>query len=91
MTERVREPHYRYLVAFEAIKSRIEAGELPPNAPLPAERRLAQELGFAIGTVRHATRLLREHGFVVTVRSKGTFVAPDVGPSDGGENDAIQE
>ncbi|NIH87508.1 winged helix-turn-helix domain-containing protein [Amycolatopsis granulosa] len=52
----------------------IAAGQLKPNTPLPAERRLAAEYGVALGTARHATSILRELGLVVTVRSKGTFV-----------------
>ncbi|GAA3843213.1 MULTISPECIES: winged helix-turn-helix domain-containing protein [Amycolatopsis] len=52
----------------------IAAGQLKPNSPLPAERRLAAEYGVSLGTARHATRILRDLGPVVTVRSKGTFV-----------------
>nr|WP_167096510.1 winged helix-turn-helix domain-containing protein [Amycolatopsis granulosa] len=74
MTERHRSPEYLYRVAFEKLKACIESGELPPNTALPAEKRLAAELGFLLGTVRHATRLLRDEGLVVTVPSKGTFV-----------------
>jgi len=46
----------------------------PPNTPLPVERRLTAELGIALGTLRHATQLLRDEGLVVTVPSKGTFI-----------------
>ncbi|WP_084022546.1 winged helix-turn-helix domain-containing protein [Amycolatopsis thermoflava] len=74
MTEEQRTPHYLYRVVFEQFKARIESGELAPNTPLPAERRLAAELGVALGTLRHATQLLREEGLVVTIPSKGTFV-----------------
>ncbi|GHE81009.1 hypothetical protein GCM10017786_09120 [Amycolatopsis deserti] len=74
MTERQRSPEYLYRVAFEKLKACIESGELPPNTPLPAEKRLAAELGFSLGTVRRATQLLRDEGLVVTVPSKGTFV-----------------
>jgi DNA-binding GntR family transcriptional regulator len=57
------------------IAQRIESGELPPNTPLPSERRLAQEYGVSLGTARHATRLLNYRGLVMTVPAKGTYVA----------------
>lgn len=31
---------------------------------------------MSLGTARHATELLRRRGLVVTIRSKGTYVAP---------------
>ncbi|WP_435159522.1 GntR family transcriptional regulator [Amycolatopsis sacchari] len=74
MTEERRTPQYLYRTVFEQFKARIESGELPANTPFPAERRLAAELGVALGTLRHATQLLRDEGLVVTVPSKGTFV-----------------
>ncbi|WP_245783119.1 MULTISPECIES: winged helix-turn-helix domain-containing protein [Amycolatopsis] len=68
-------PGYVYEMMAEHLAARIEAGELPPNTALPSERRLAQEYGVSLGTARHATRLLRYRGLVVTVRSKGTYIA----------------
>lgn len=59
------------------LTKRIAAGDLQSNTPLPSERRLASEHGVSLGTARHATRLLRYRGLVVTVRSKGTYVAKD--------------
>lgn len=52
----------------------IESGWLRPGKPLQPERRLADEYRVSLGTVRHATRLLKFRGLVVTVRSKGTYV-----------------
>lgn len=68
-------PGYIYERMAEHIAARINAGELAPHKPLPAERRLADEYGVSLGTARRATELLRERGLVVTLRSKGTFVA----------------
>lgn len=68
-------PGYVYEMMAEHLAARIEAGELAPNTPLPSERRLAQEYGVSLGTARHATRLLRYRGLIVTIRSKGTYVA----------------
>ncbi|KAA9161381.1 winged helix-turn-helix transcriptional regulator [Amycolatopsis acidicola] len=67
-------PGYLYESVAKRIAERIEAGELAPNTTLPAEGQLAREYGVSLGTARHATRLLREWGLVVTVRSKGTYV-----------------
>lgn len=68
------EPGYVYEAMARQLAQRIESGEWAPNTPLPSERRLAEEYGVSLGTARHATRLLRLRGWVVTVRSKGTYV-----------------
>ncbi|UIJ64127.1 winged helix-turn-helix domain-containing protein [Amycolatopsis acidiphila] len=57
------------------LAARIVSGELPAHTPLPSERDLAAEYGVSLGTARHATRILRYRGLLVTVRSKGTYVA----------------
>jgi len=68
-------PGYLYVAMADHLAARIEAGELPPNTRLPAERDLAADYGVALGTARRATAVLRERGLVVTVPVKGTFVA----------------
>jgi GntR family transcriptional regulator len=68
-------PGYVYEWLAQELAFRIESGELAPHTPLPSECRLAHEYGVSLGSARHATRLLRERGYVVTVRSKGTYVA----------------
>lgn len=68
-------PGYVYEMMAEHLGARIESGELAPNTPLPSERRLAEEYGVSLGTARHATRILRNRGLLVTVKSKGTYVA----------------
>ncbi|WP_435583200.1 winged helix-turn-helix domain-containing protein [Amycolatopsis thermoflava] len=65
---------YIYEQLADHLARLIAAGQLKPNTPLPAERRLAAEYGVSLGTARHATSILRDLGLVVTVRSKGTFV-----------------
>lgn len=70
-------PGYIYEMMADHLAARIEAGELRPNKPLPAERRLAVEYGVSLGTARHATEILRERGLVFTIRSKGTFIADE--------------
>ncbi|NKQ51972.1 GntR family transcriptional regulator [Amycolatopsis sp. K13G38] len=66
---------YLYEMVAEHLADRIAAGDLRRTDPLPAEGHLAAQYDVSLGTVRQATRLLRERGLVVTVRSKGTYVA----------------
>lgn len=74
---------YVYAEVADHLAARIEAGRsdappagaLPPGARLPGERDLAAEYGIALGTVRRAVEELRDRGLVVTLASKGTFVA----------------
>lgn len=73
-------PAYVYVRMADHLAARIAAGELPPDARLPAERDLAAEYGVAIGTARRATEELRDRGLVVTLPGKGTFV---LGKPDG--------
>lgn len=68
-------PGYLYEKVADHIAARIRAGELAPNTPLPSEQHLAHDYGVSLGTVRHATRLLRFRGLVITIRAKGTYVA----------------
>ena len=68
-------PGYVYEWVADELAARIKSGELAPHTALPSERCLALEYGVSLGSVRHATRLLRFRGLVVTVRSKGTYVA----------------
>jgi GntR family transcriptional regulator len=65
-----------YLQLANIIAAKIDAGELQPDRPIPAETRLAEEYGVARLTARRAVRELRERGLVVTVPGRGTFVKP---------------
>lgn len=68
-------PDYLYVKLADYLAARIDDGTIPPGAMLPNERTLAAEHRVSVGTARQATRLLRERGLVVTLHSKGTFVA----------------
>lgn len=65
-------PAYRQLA--DALRARIEAGELRPGWPLPAEQTLIGEYGVSRATVRRAVEDLREEGLVVTRPRYGTYV-----------------
>jgi GntR family transcriptional regulator len=69
-------PQLVYVVVADHIARKITAGTLAPGARLAGEYALAEQYGVARMTVARAVRELRERGLVVTVRGKGTFVAP---------------
>lgn len=69
-------PQYLYKQMADHLERRISSAELNPNTPLPNERFLAVEYGVSLGTTRRATQELRDRGLVITLRSKGTFIAP---------------
>ncbi len=64
----------RHVQIADALRERIRSGELQPRMPLPSEPRLQDEFGVARDTVRKAITVLRDEGYVRTVRGMGTFV-----------------
>jgi GntR family transcriptional regulator len=70
---------YAYLQVADDIQRRITEGEI--SRRLPSERSLAGEYEVAYSTVRHAMKVLRERGLIVTVHGRGTYVTP---PGSGG-------
>ena len=79
---------YKYKLMADHLAARIASGELAPDQPLPAEGELAVHYGVSLGTARHATRLLRERGLVLTLRSKGTYIARRLNLRHTGEGDS---
>lgn len=77
-------PGYLYKHLADHLARLISLGLLVPNTPLPSERRLAEQYGVSLGTARQATRVLRACGLLVTIPSKGTYVAAprDAAPED---------
>jgi GntR family transcriptional regulator len=65
-----------YVQVADILRARIESGQLLPDRPVPSESQLQQEFGVARGTARKAIALLREQGFVVTVKGRGSYVNP---------------
>jgi DNA-binding GntR family transcriptional regulator len=72
---------FSYVQVADNIAVRIEAGEITHR--LPSERSLAQEYGVAYQTVRHAMKVLRERGLIITRQGRGTFVVPQGRPETG--------
>ncbi|MEO8089475.1 MAG: PLP-dependent aminotransferase family protein [Gemmatimonadales bacterium] len=66
------EPKYQALV--DALDRDIDAGILPAGTRLPTQRRLATQLGVAIGTVSRAYALAEQRGLLSGEVGRGTFV-----------------
>jgi DNA-binding transcriptional MocR family regulator len=58
------------------VEGEIARGGLPPEAKLPPVRELAAGLDVSPATVAAAYRTLKQRGFVVTDRGRGTSIAP---------------
>jgi GntR family transcriptional regulator len=71
---------FAYVQVANNIAVRIKAGEITHR--LPSERDLAEEYEVAYQTVRHAMKLLRERGLIITRQGRGTFVARDRGAQE---------
>ena len=56
------------------LRDRIRSGQLAPRLPVPSEPTLMQEFGVARDTARKAIAVLRDEGYVTTVRGMGSFV-----------------
>lgn len=65
-------PLYRQVE--DLLRSRITSGEWPEDYKLKPEAELAQELGIARGTLRHAIGALTADGLLSQTRGRGTFV-----------------
>ncbi|MBF8188680.1 winged helix-turn-helix transcriptional regulator [Nonomuraea sp. K274] len=75
----IRPNAYAWRQVPDEIERRIEAGQHQPGMPIPAERRMAEELGVSIKTVRRAVGELRDEGVLETLPQKGTFVVDHQG------------
>ena len=63
-----------YLAIADALRRRIESGDLAPGALLPSTRALAREHDVALATAAHALRTLANEGLVQGVPRFGTIV-----------------
>ena len=67
-------PVYRQIA--DEVRRCVAIGVLKPDEPLPASRKLADELNVNANTVQHAYRTLEHEGAVYVKRGLGTFVSP---------------
>lgn len=58
----------------DALRARIEAGEWAPRRRLPSVVHLSQEFGVARDTILRSLEVLRDLGFIYTVKNRGSFV-----------------
>jgi GntR family transcriptional regulator len=72
-------PEVTYIRVANHLAARIKVGEFPHK--LPAERALADEYGVAYQTLRHAMKVLRDRGLIITRQGRGTFVVGAIGPA----------
>jgi GntR family transcriptional regulator len=66
-------PVYQQLV--DEIKAAIALGIMAPGDRMPTVRDMATELALNPNTVAKAYQKLEQEGIIVTMRSRGTFVA----------------
>ncbi|NMA18380.1 MAG: GntR family transcriptional regulator [Clostridiaceae bacterium] len=64
-----------YQLIAEAIQADIGSGKLPEHTRLPSIRKMAEQYGVSVGTIRHVYSLLNRDGVIVSRRGQGTFVA----------------
>ncbi|MGG5332181.1 GntR family transcriptional regulator [Enterococcus sp. AZ163] len=65
-----------YLQLRKQIIIGIAKGDLKPLEQLPTVRQIADELGINAMTVSKGYQQLKEEGYLITDRRKGTLVAP---------------
>ncbi len=65
-----------YRQIADEVRRCISIGVLKPDEPLPAVRKLADELKVNANTVQHAYRRLEQEGTVYVKRGLGTFISP---------------
>jgi GntR family transcriptional regulator len=64
----------RYVQISEHLIREIAAGRLPEGSRLPPERRMANDLGIAVGTLRRALGDLTEKGLLDRRQGSGNYV-----------------
>lgn len=52
----------------------IASGRIPDGTRLPAERKMAEDLGVAVGTLRRALSILEEGGLLRRIQGSGNYV-----------------
>lgn len=69
---------YRHIA--EDLRTKIEAGELPPGGQLPSELELKEQYNASRNTIRDAVKWLITRGLVETRPGQGTFVVEKIIP-----------
>jgi GntR family transcriptional regulator len=74
--------------AARLIRERIESGEWGPR--LPAQMKMAEEIGVAPKTIEKALDILKAEGLVYAVPGRGTFVRSLGDPQECAETVPVQ-
>jgi DNA-binding GntR family transcriptional regulator len=61
----------------DQIREAIASGQWPPSRKIPTQDQLMEALGISRGTATRAFELLREEGWLVWVKGKGVYSAPE--------------
>ena len=65
----------RYHQIAQSLRERMVSGQLAPGARLDNQRRLAQDFGVTLMTLRHALEVLERDGLIARRHGLGTFVS----------------
>ena len=69
----------RYHQIAQSLRERMVSGQLAPGARLDNQRRLAQDFGVTLMTLRHALEVLERDGLIARRHGLGTFVLDPLG------------
>ena len=58
----------------EMLIREIASGRIPDGSRLPSERKMAEDLGVAVGTLRRALAVLEDKGLLRRVQGSGNYV-----------------
>ena len=72
-------PGTLYQQIVDALKREVSEGRLPPGAPLPSFRGLAEDLLVSVITVKRAYEELEREGIIYRRQGLGTFVSEAAG------------
>ena len=65
----------RYHQIAQSLRDRIRSGDIAPGARLDNQRRLAEDFGVTLMTLRQALEVLEREGLIMRRHGLGTFVA----------------
>jgi DNA-binding GntR family transcriptional regulator len=71
------DPRVLFQRVVDDIITKIETGELHPNARLPSARKMADQYGVGVMTIQRALRELQQMKVTYSVAGRGTFIYPD--------------
>jgi DNA-binding GntR family transcriptional regulator len=71
------DPRVLFQRVVDDVLTKIEAGDLYPNARLPSARKMAEQYGVGVMTIQRALRELQQMKITYSVAGRGTFIYPD--------------